>query len=76
MPFQKIRKGYYLTKNNKIIEVIVLWDGVTRSGKNMAKLVLRGKPEEEAFWVDASRVAWHPQCLEKLQKELQDAASK
>jgi hypothetical protein len=66
MSFQKIRKAYYLTKDNKIVQVVVLWDGVTRSGKHMAKITLWGKSEEEAFWVDAGRVAWHPERLEKI----------
>jgi len=73
MVFRKIRKAYYLTKNNKIVQVVVLWDGVTRSGKNMAKITLWGKSEEEAFWVPASRVAWFPEALEKVRKELQDS---
>ena len=73
MVFRKIRKAYYLTKNNKIVQVVVLWDGVTRSGKNMAKVTLWGNSKEEAFWVPASRVAWFPEALEKVRKELQDS---
>ena len=73
MVFRKIRKAYYLTKNNKIVQVVVLWDGATRSGKNMAKVTLWGNSEEEAFWVPASRVAWFPEALEKVRKELQDS---
>jgi len=73
MVFRKIRKAYYLTKNNKIVQVVVLWDGVTRSGKNMAKVTLWGDSEEEAFWVPARRVAWFPEALEKVRKELQDS---
>jgi hypothetical protein len=73
MVFRKIRKAYYLTKNNKIVQVVVLWDGVTRSGKNMAKVTLWGNSEEEAFWVPARRVAWFPEALEKVRKELQDS---
>jgi len=71
MVFKKIRKAYYLTKKGNIVQVIVLWDGVTRSGKHMAKICLWGKSEEEAFWVDAGRVAWFPEALEKVRQELQ-----
>jgi hypothetical protein len=66
MSLPKIRKAYYLTKGNKIVQVVVLWDGVTRSGKHMAKVTLWGKSEEEAFWVDAGRVAWYPERLEEI----------
>jgi len=66
MVFRKIRKAYYLTKGGKIVQVQVLWDGVTRSGKRMAKVTLWGKSEEDAFWVDAGRVAWYPERLEKI----------
>jgi len=72
MVFKKIRKAYYLTKAGKVVQVVVLWDGVTRSGKHMAKVILWGKSEEEAFWVDAHRVAWFPEALEKVREELQD----
>jgi len=75
----KISKGYYLTKNDKIIPVVVFWHGTVYKGKNagkhMAKIGLWGKSEEEAFWVDAGRVAWYPEALEKVKKELQDSPS-
>jgi len=72
MVFRKIRKAYYLTKGGKIVQVVVLWDGIVRTtGKHMAKVTLWGNSEDKAFWVDAGRVAWYPECLEKLQKEAQ-----
>jgi len=68
----KISRGYYLTKNNKIIQVVIFFHGSTKYGYK-AKIALWGKSEEEAFWVDGHRVSWNREYIEKMQKELQKA---
>jgi hypothetical protein len=65
----KISSGYYLKKNGEIVPVIIFWHGETRTGKHLAKVCLWGRSEEEAFWVDASRVSFEREPLERLQKE-------
>jgi hypothetical protein len=74
----KISKGYYLTKAGKIIQVVIYWHGTVNSGKNagkhMAKIGLWGRSQDEAFWVDAGRVSFEREPLEKLQKKLQEQA--
>jgi len=65
-------KAYYLSKSNRILNVVVFWCGITRSGKHMAKVGFPGKPEAEAFWVDADRLSLARHTLERVVRDLRD----
>jgi len=66
------KKAYYLSKSNRILTVQVFWCGITRSGKHMAKVGFPGKPESDAFWVDADRLSLARHTLERVQRDWRD----
>ena len=59
------KKAYYLSKSNRILTVQVFWCGWTKTGKHMAKVGFPGKPESDAFWVDADRLSLARHTLER-----------
>ena len=65
-------KAYYLSKSNRILTVQVFWCGIRRSGKHMAKVGFPGKPEAEAFWVDADRLSLARHTLERVVRDMRD----
>ena len=66
------KKAYYLSKSNRILSVVVYWCGWTKTGKHMAKVGFPGKPEAEAFWVDADRLSLARHTLERVQRDMRD----
>ena len=65
-------KAYYLSKSNRILTVQVFWCGITKDGRHAAKVGFPGKPEAEAFWVDADRLSLARHTLERAQRNWND----
>ena len=65
-------KAYYLSKSNRIICVVVYWCGITKDGRHAAKVGFPGKPESDAFWVDADRLSLARHTLERAQRNWND----